>query len=331
MIEKKFPLERVLITGVAGFLGSNLAETLLGLGHAVVGVDNFSTGQKRNISYLKNVAQKSAQKFTFIEADITSPTCFSALNLNESLENISHIFHLASPASPNYYQKHMLETMWANSIGLNHCLELGRKLNARVLFSSTSEIYGDPEVHPQNENYWGRVNPFGPRACYDESKRFGESLIYSYNKKYRTSNGVVRIFNTYGPKMNLADDRVIINFLNHARKASPIPIYGSGQQTRSFCFVSDLVEAFLLYAERDITEPVNIGNDDEFTINQLFDEVQRLFPDSQLEKAFQSLPSDDPKIRRPNLEKAKRLLSPWTPKVCLQDGLQKTFAWLKEL
>lgn len=329
MKEKKFPIEKALVTGVAGFLGSNLAEALLELGHSVVGIDNFSTGQRQNIVYLDKLAQSLGKKFTFWEADVVSSNCFQ--DMPSSIDGISHVFHLASPASPNYYQKYKLETMWVNSVGLGRCLELAKRINARVIFSSTSEIYGDPLLHPQKENYWGNVNPFGPRSSYDESKRFGESLIYSHNEKYGASNGIVRIFNTYGPKMNRQDDRVIINFLNHAYKGLPIPIYGSGQQTRSFCFVSDLIKAFLAYGERDITEPINIGNDGEFTILQLFDEVQKLFPDRTLEKFFYSLPSDDPKTRRPDLEKAKMLLSPWKPEVSLQEGLQKTLAWLKDL
>jgi len=250
--------------------------------------------------------------------------------VKSAAKNITHVFHLASPASPPHYQRLALETMWANTVGLEKCIEFADRQGARVVFASTSEIYGDPQVSPQPEDYWGSVNSFGHRSCYDESKRFGESLIFSHNRKQDTWHGLVRIFNTYGPRMDLNDGRVIITYLDHAHRGLKIPIYGHGTQTRSFCYVTDLVRALMLYAEKGLRLPINIGNDREFTMLELVDKIQNIFPQQKLEKSFKELPADDPKQRRPDLTRAKDLLSPWKPEVPLEEGLLKTLLWIQE-
>jgi nucleoside-diphosphate-sugar epimerase len=243
---------------------------------------------------------------------------------------LKYVFHFASPASPPHYQRLGLETMWVNSVGLSLAMTFADQVGARVIFSSTSEIYGDPEISPQPETYWGNVNTLGPRSCYDESKRFGESLIYTYNLKNKTQHGLVRIFNTYGPRMNPNDGRVIINFLVQAMKGEALTVYGSGQQTRSFCYVDDLIEGIMKYAESPLTEPVNIGNDHEFTILEAAETVKKIFSDKKLKIEFQALPKDDPKQRKPDLSKAKKLLAPWSPKVSLAEGLRHVIKWLEQ-
>jgi nucleoside-diphosphate-sugar epimerase len=318
------PVGDVLVTGSAGFLGSHLVEHFLQRGHRVIGVDNFSTGSNRNVEYFKEALRSG--KYTFIEADVSKPWGFAKM-LDRS-RRFSHVFHMASPASPPLYQAMSHETMWVNSVGLMNAIEFADANGARVVFASTSEIYGDPHFSPQVESYWGNVNSFGLRSCYDEAKRFGEALIYSHNLRYKTKHGLVRIFNTYGPRMSPHDGRVIINFLVQGLAGKDLTVYGDGKQTRSFCFVSDLIGAITTYAGKDITEPVNIGNDREFTILELVDVVKQLFNDKKLNVVFENTPVDDPKQRRPDLTRAKLWLAPWQPQVRLEEGLVKMRDWL---
>jgi UDP-glucuronate decarboxylase len=314
---------KVLITGSGGFLGSHMAESFLSEGASVVGVDNFSSTSKKNTEYLE---KKYPNKFRSIEADICQEWNWAA----KLGKDFQLVFHMASPASPPIYQRLGLETMWANSIGLNRALEFSDSTKARLVFSSTSEIYGDPEVHPQPETYRGKVNTFGPRSCYDESKRFGEALLYTYNLKHQSSHGLVRIFNTYGPRMNPMDGRVVINFLVQALRGEDLTIYGDGHQTRSFCYVDDLISGIRKYADSRMTSPINIGNNVEFTILELAEIIQKeLFPKKNLKITFQGLPTDDPLQRCPDISLAKKHLS-WEPKVALRDGLKKMTGWLAE-
>lgn len=318
----------VLITGGGGFLGSHLAEFYLKQGKFVVCVDDFSTGLKSNRPYLEGLPEAS-EKFQFIEADVSRPWSLWTDQIRFERKNISHVFHFASPASPPHYQRLSIETMWVNTIGLQEAMLFADANSSRVVFASTSEIYGDPEVSPQPETYWGNVNTQGPRSCYDEAKRFGEALLYTHNLKYKTRHGLVRIFNTYGPRMNPNDGRVIINFLIQALRGEKLSIYGSGQQTRSFCYVDDLVAGIHLYSQTELTEPVNIGNETEFTILELAKTVQVLFSEKDLTLEYFDLPKDDPKQRRPQLEKAKKLLAPWQPQISLKEGLQHMVTWLE--
>lgn len=314
----------VLITGGAGFLGSHLCEFFIRNGIPTYAVDNFATCDSSNIDFLTALALSQKSHFEFIKADVVQ-----AWTWNTQVQKpISHVFHFASPASPPHYKILSLETLEVNSIGLLNALNFATSRKARVVFASTSEVYGDPAVSPQPESYWGNVNSYGERSCYDEAKRYGEALIYSYNKKYKTNHGLVRIFNTYGPRMNLQDGRVVINFLVQAFNKIPLTVYGSGSQTRSFCYVSDLIDGIVRYALGSHTQPVNIGNDTEFTILELTKVVQELFKDRDIEISFNPIEPDDPQQRRPNLSLAKSVLSPWTPQVKLLQGLSKTLEWI---
>lgn len=318
----------VLITGGGGFLGSHLAEFYLGQGIHVICVDDFSTGLPSNRRYLENL--KTAQgRFQFIEADVSRPWSLWTDQISFDRKKISHVFHFASPASPPHYQRLSIETMWVNSIGLQEAMLFADASNGRVIFASTSEIYGDPEISPQPESYWGNVNTLGPRSCYDEAKRFGEALLYSHNQKYKTKHGLVRIFNTYGPRMNPTDGRVIINFLVQALRGEKLSIYGDGQQTRSFCYVDDLVAGIDRYSRTALIEPVNVGSETEFTILELAQTVQEIFQGKNLQIEHFELPKDDPKQRRPDLTKALSALAPWQPKISLKEGLQEMIAWLE--
>lgn len=316
----------VLITGGGGFLGSHLAELYLGRNIPVVCVDNFSTGLRSNRAHLEKLPQ-AEKLLTFIEKDVSE--AWSSWTKEISNLPISHIFHFASPASPPHYQRLSFETMAVNTTGLHEAMKFADTKKARVIFASTSEIYGDPEVSPQPESYWGHVNTLGPRSCYDEAKRFGETLIYAYNQKFQTKHGMVRIFNTYGPRMNPNDGRVIINFLVQALRGEKLSIYGNGMQTRSFCFVTDLISGIDSYAQLDVTEPVNIGNQKEFTILELTATIQNIFSNKSIQLEFFDLPKDDPRQRCPDLTKAIKLLKPWEPKVSLKEGLEKMIEWLK--
>jgi UDP-glucuronate decarboxylase len=316
----------VLITGGCGFLGSHLSEKYLQLGYNVIVVDNFSTASRRNEEFLENLNSSS---LVIVEADVIESWSSWASSINsEWLENLECLFHLASPASPPLYQNLAFETLWVNSIGLSNALSFADKHKARCIYSSTSEIYGDPEVSPQSETYRGQVNTQGPRACYDESKRFGEALLYTHNWKKKTQHGLVRIFNTYGPRMNPVDGRVVINFLVQALKGEKLSIYGDGKQTRSFCYVDDLIQGLMLYAQSSLTEPVNIGNDREFSILELAEKTRALFPEKTLELSFQDFPQDDPLQRCPDLSLAKKVLK-WEPQTQIEDGLKRMLDWLK--
>lgn len=316
----RMKVKGVLITGGCGFIGSHLAEYYLNNDVPVVCVDNFCTGMRSHLDLLR--AHPNSKNFVFTEADVTQPWTWAKIWGPDILGQISHVFHLASPASPPHYQAMAFETLWVNSLGLKNALDFSDSVGARLVFSSTSEIYGDPNISPQPESYWGNVNTFGIRSCYDEAKRFGESLIYTHNWKKKTKHGLVRIFNTYGPRMNPNDGRVVVNLLQQAKQGDVLTIYGDGKQTRSFCFVTDLIAGLTRYAETDLTEPVNIGNNTEFTILQLVEEIKNLFPGRELKIEFSPLPKDDPKQRCPDLTKAKKLLAPWQPQVSLGQGLK---------
>ncbi|MCM8815025.1 MAG: SDR family oxidoreductase [Candidatus Omnitrophica bacterium] len=302
-----------LVIGGAGFLGSNLCDALLDRGDKVICIDNFITGSRSNIEHLRD-----NKNFRFIEADI----------ITLDIEKINFpfvpdiIFHLASPASPKDYICYPLETLRVNSIGTERCLNLALKTGAKFLFTSTSEVYGDPIETPQKETYWGNVNPVGPRSVYDEAKRYAEALIMAYQRIYKIKVYIPRIFNTYGPRMRLDDGRVIPNFIAQAIKKNPLTIYGDGKQTRSFCYVDDLIKGLLLLVETDYHMPVNLGNPDEFTIIELANKINEI---TGLNLPLEFLPPvvDDPRKRRPDISLAKKLLG-WAPAVNLEDGLRRT-------
>lgn len=303
-------METIIITGGAGFIGSHLSESLVS-DYRVICIDNFITGRKKNVAHLL-----SNKNFALIEHDVTKPVKID--------EKVKYIFHMASPASPIDYQLRPIETMLANSFGAYNMLELAKEKNARILLASTSEVYGDPKEHPQKETYWGNVNSIGPRSCYDESKRFAEALAMSYLKEHKVDIRLARIFNTYGPRMREDDGRVIPNFITQALQNKPITAYGDGSQTRSFCYVSDLVEGLKRFMFKDSLsgEVINIGNPEERTILQTAKIVKQIIGSSS-EIIFKELPRDDPLRRNPDISKAKKLLS-WTPKVSFDAGLKKT-------
>ncbi|HYD75032.1 UDP-glucuronic acid decarboxylase family protein [Ramlibacter sp.] len=307
---------QVLVTGGAGFLGSHLCERLLDQGHEVLCVDNFFTGTRRNIDHLLD-----HPRFELIRHDISLPV---------QLE-VDEIYNLACPASPVHYQHDPVQTVKTSVLGALNVLELARRTKARVFQASTSEVYGDPDVHPQPESYWGRVNPVGLRSCYDEGKRCAETLFMDYHRQCGVDVRIARIFNTYGPRMHPNDGRVVSNFIVQALRGEPITIYGEGAQTRSFCFVDDLVEGFLRYMalEESMPGPVNLGNPREFTIRQLAELVIEL-TDSESELVFKPLPADDPQQRRPDIALARELLD-WEPTVQLREGLARTIEYFEEL
>ncbi|MBW4669615.1 MAG: SDR family oxidoreductase [Cyanomargarita calcarea GSE-NOS-MK-12-04C] len=298
---------RILVTGGAGFLGSHLIDRLMSAGHEVICLDNFYTGNKRNV--LKWIGNPY---FELIRHDITEPI---------RLE-VDQIYHLACPASPVHYQYNPVKTVKTNVMGTMNMLGLAKRVKARFFLASTSEVYGDPEVHPQTEEYRGSVNPIGIRSCYDEGKRIAETLTFDYYRQNKVDIRVVRIFNTYGPRMLENDGRVVSNFIVQALRGVPLTVYGDGSQTRSFCYVSDLVEGFIRLMNSDYVGPVNIGNPGEYTILELAQAVQGMInPDAQIK--FEPLPSDDPRRRQPDITKAKTLLN-WEPTVPLEEGLKLT-------
>ncbi|AGH95694.1 NAD-dependent epimerase/dehydratase family protein [Pseudobdellovibrio exovorus] len=307
-------MNSILITGSAGFIGTHLSEHYLKAGYRVYGVDNYLTGSIQNTDYLLH---KYPKNFVFSEQDISDKWTLDSVGI----QNLKYVFHLASPASVKLYQKFPIETMQANSIGLENSLQFADHYRARLVFSSTSEIYGSPLSSPQKESDWGHVNSFGPRSCYDESKRFGEALIFSYNQKNQTSHGLVRIFNTYGDRMHPNDDRVINSFLQQALKNEDMTIYGDGQQTRSFCYIDDLVAGLVRYAESNLKQPINLGNDHEVRILDLAKLVLEV-TGSKSKIRFEPLPQDDPLQRRPDLTLARQLLE-YNPNITLMDGLKK--------
>ncbi|MBT3250161.1 MAG: SDR family oxidoreductase [Candidatus Pacebacteria bacterium] len=321
-MQKFFHNKIVLVTGAAGFVGSNLVDALLKTGADVIGVDNFITGRKTNLSHLLENEESAVDNFAFIETDaIQSPATY----LDEEIK-VDVIFHLASPASPPRYQKNPVETYLVNSLGTHHLLDYLKTSNpaARFVFASTSEVYGDPQVHPQTENYWGNVNPNGVRSCYDEGKRLGETICGVFNRDFGLDVRIARIFNTYGPRIDPADGRVIPNFIKQALSNEEMTVYGDGNQTRSYCFVDDLVTGLMKLASVDEAkgETINLGNADEYTINETAQLVKGLVS-SKSEVVFKDLPGDDPTRRKPDISKAKRILD-WKPKVSFKEGLKKT-------
>ncbi len=306
---------RYLISGAAGFIGSHLCDRLIEQGHRVTAVDNLITGRVENIDHLRG---KSC--FEFIEHDVSTPLPVSA--------PVDRVFHLASLASPVDYLKHPIETLESGSTGTRNMLEVARRHKARFLLTSTSECYGDPLEHPQVETYWGNVNPVGVRSCYDESKRYAEALTMAYHRVHGLRTTIARIFNTYGPRMALRDGRVVPAFIEQALRGARLTVFGDGSQTRSFCYVSDLVEGLLLLSESDERYPVNLGNPAEMTILQFATLIRARFG-NKVELEFKPLPSDDPKLRRPDIGKARRVLG-WEPKVLLDEGLTLTIEYFKE-
>jgi dTDP-glucose 4,6-dehydratase len=303
-----------VVTGAAGFLGSHLTDLLLARGHKVIGIDNFVTGAVDNISHLGG-----NRNFKFIEQDVTE---FIFLDVP-----VHYVWHFASPASPIDYLELPIQTLKVGSLGTHKALGLAKNKNARFLLASTSEIYGDPLVHPQPEEYWGNVNSIGPRGCYDEAKRFGEALAMAYHKQHGVQTRIVRIFNTYGPRMRLHDGRVVPAFISQALKHRPLTVFGRGQQTRSFCYVSDLIEGIYRLMLSDYGLPVNIGNPAELTVLEFARQIIHA-TSSRSKVALKPLPQDDPKQRRPDIRKARKLLK-WEPKVALAEGLERTISYFR--
>jgi UDP-glucuronate decarboxylase len=310
------PHSQTLVTGGSGFLGSHLCDRLIKNGVDVLCVDNFFTGSKRNVEHLLD-----HPRFELMRHDVTFPLYVE----------VDRIYNLACPASPVHYQHDPVQTTKTSVHGAINMLGLAKRTGARILQASTSEVYGDPEVHPQPESYWGKVNPIGIRSCYDEGKRCAETLFFDYNRQHNLDIKVVRIFNTYGPRMHPNDGRVVSNFIVQALQGKDITIYGDGQQTRSFCYVDDLIEAMvrMMNSEQGFTGPVNIGNPGEFTMLQLAETILKL-SGSKSKIIHQPLPSDDPKQRQPNIELAKAKLG-WQPKVNLEDGLKETIAYFRKV
>lgn len=307
---------RILVTGGAGFLGSHLCDRLINDGHDVLCLDNFFTGSKQNIAHLIGHSY-----FELIRHDVTFPLYVE----------VDQIYNLACPASPIHYQYDPVQTTKTSVHGAINMLGLAKRTGARIFQASTSEVYGDPEQHPQQETYWGRVNPIGPRSCYDEGKRCAETLFFDYHRQHDLDIKVVRIFNTYGPRMHPNDGRVVSNFVVQALKGQDITIFGDGSQTRSFCYVDDLIEGFMrmMNTEKGVTGPINLGNPGEFTMLELAEKIIKLTA-SKSKLVFQALPTDDPKQRQPDITLAKQYLD-WEPKVNLEDGLKETIAYFRKL
>jgi dTDP-glucose 4,6-dehydratase len=303
----------VLVTGAAGFLGSHLTDKLLAAGHDVIGVDNLATGNMANLKHLGNET-----RFRFVEQDICTPF---------DVGRVEYVFNFASPASPDDYHRLGVETLLVGSAGTMNTLEIARKYGAGYLHASTSECYGDPEVHPQVESYWGNVNPVGPRSVYDEAKRFSEAAVTAYHRYYKVNTHLVRIFNTYGPRLQANDGRVISNLMTQALRGNALTIYGDGSQTRSFCYVADLIEGIVRLSASDEHTPVNVGNPVEWTILECAKEILQV-TGAKVEILHKPLPQDDPTRRRPDISKAKALLG-WEPKVMLREGLGLSLAYFQ--
>jgi dTDP-glucose 4,6-dehydratase len=303
---------RTLITGGAGFIGSHLCERFLERGHEVICVDNTITGSLANIEHLRG-----NDRFEFRRHDVSAYIDIDG--------PIDHVLHFASPASPVDYLKYPIQTLKVGSLGTHNTLGLAKAKGARYMIASTSEVYGDPEVHPQREDYWGHVNPVGVRGCYDEAKRFSEAMVMAYHRTHGVDTRIIRIFNTYGPRMRLDDGRVLPNFVGQALRGEPLTVYGDGSQTRSFCYVDDLVDGIEKVLFCDFHEPVNLGNPDELTILEFAREILEL-SGSKSQVAYRPLPQDDPKVRQPDISRARQLLG-WGPKVARRDGLRRTLEY----
>jgi len=308
-------METVLITGGAGFIGSHLCDYLIEKGYRVICVDNFLTGNKKNISHLMG-----REDFKLIHHDVT--------RYIDIKEKIDYVLHFASPASPNDYLRLPIQTLKVGSLGTHNALGLAKNKNAKFLLASTSEVYGDPLVNPQPESYWGNVNPIGPRGVYDEAKRFAESLVMAYHRVHKIDTRIARIFNTYGERMRMDDGRAVPNFITQALRDKPITVYGDGKQTRSFCYISDMIEGIYKLMISDENYPINLGNPQEISILE-FAKLIKKITNSKSEIVFKELPEDDPKVRRPDITKAMKILK-WKPKVPLEDGLRRTIEWFSK-
>src|SRR5882757_1135090 len=304
-----------VVTGGAGFLGSHLTDRLLAEGHRVIAIDNFITGSTANIEHLAG-----NENYRFIKHDVSNYIFLP--------DDVHFIFHFASPASPIDYLEHPIPTLKVGSLGTHNALGLAKAKKATLLLASTSECYGDPLVHPQREDYWGNVNPIGPRGVYDEAKRFAEAMVMGYHRYHHINTKIVRIFNTYGPRMRLRDGRVVPAFIGQALAAEPLTIFGDGSQTRSFCYVSDLIDGIFRLSQSDFHEPVNIGNPREMTIKQFAEEIIRI-TGTKSTITHKPLPVDDPKVRQPDISRAKKILG-WEPKVQFEEGIKKTIDYFKE-
>jgi dTDP-glucose 4,6-dehydratase len=307
-------MARIVITGAAGFIGSHLAETLLDRGHSVVGIDNLLTGDTANIAHLQN------RDFTFIKHDVTNYIYIEG--------PVDFVLHWASPASPIDYLELPIPTLKVGALGTHKALGLAKAKNAKFLIASTSEVYGDPLEHPQRETYWGNVNPIGPRGVYDEAKRFAEAMTVAYHRYHGVDAKIVRIFNTYGPRMRVNDGRAVPAFMSQALRNEDVTIFGDGKQTRSFCYVSDLVEGIIKLMHSNTNDPVNIGNPHEMTIEEIAKTIVRMTGSSS-KLVYRPLPTDDPKVRQPDITRAKTLLG-WEPKVTLEQGLTSTIAYFRQ-
>jgi dTDP-glucose 4,6-dehydratase len=307
-------VSRIVITGAAGFIGSHLSETLLDRGHSVIGIDNLITGDLANIAHL------AGRDFVFVKHDVT--------NFIHVDGPVDIVFHWASPASPIDYLEWPIPTLKVGALGTHKALGLAKAKGARFVLASTSEVYGDPLEHPQKETYWGNVNPVGPRGVYDEAKRFAEAMTMAYHRYHGVDAKIVRIFNTYGPRMRIRDGRAVPNFISQALRGEEVTIFGSGAQTRSFCYVSDLVNGILKLAESSINEPVNIGNPHEMSIEQMAHLIIKMTGSSST-VVFKPLPTDDPKVRQPDITRARTLLG-WEPKVPLEQGLTSTIEYFRK-
>jgi dTDP-glucose 4,6-dehydratase len=308
--------QRAVVLGAAGFIGSHLSDRFLAEGWRVTGVDNFITGSRQNLEHLAR-----EPRFDFLEADICEP-------LDRITGHVDAVLDFASPASPIDYLKHPFETLHVGSHGVENALKLAKRAGAPFVLSSTSEVYGDPLEHPQRESYWGNVNPIGPRAVYDEAKRFAEAITVAYHRHEQVDVRIARIFNTYGPRMRLDDGRIVPTFVAQALRGEPLTVFGDGTQTRSFCYVDDHVEGIWRLLRSGFQDPVNIGNPLEMTVLQFAEAVQRLVG-SHCEIVHRPLPQDDPRVRRPDITRAKELLG-WEPKVAFEDGMRRTIAWFRE-
>ena len=310
---------RILITGAAGFLGSHLSDLLLAQGHHVVGVDNFITGKDRNVAHLQG-----HRHYTLLRHDVTEP-----MPPRFDAGGLDRIYHMASPASPVGYIRHQVATLKVNSQGTWNMLELAERAGARFLMASTSESYGDPAVHPQREEYWGNVNPIGLRSMYDEAKRFSEACTMAYHRERKVDTRIVRIFNTYGPRMDPYDGRVVISFIRQALNGEPITVFGEGKQTRSLCYVTDLVRGIHGTMESDFIEPINLGNPDEVPILQIAREIIALVPGTRSTIVHQPMPPDDPRVRCPDITRARQVLG-WSPTVPRKEGLAKMIEFYRD-